>query len=947
MKKIFTKLMLWAVAATALVSCENNFEEQAPVAGLTQTVTLTAEKPTEVRTELIGGVPYWKAEDAIGVYTQTVKDADYYKFTNDATGDALTTSFTGTTAVANTLFVFYPYDSCNGISADGAKVLFPATQSPTATSFDGKADIMLAKPVTLDEEGKQLSGLEFARVGAIVKIVLKGDISSLAGQHISSLTMTAASSLVGRAYLDVEKQELGKLYDESKSNSVMATYPAASTQYEVNGKNATYVIVYPQVLEAGNTLTITATTEDYDIKKDITVPADGIDLVQGVVTTLNVSLAADHITKRETVEWVDNAYNLVPSTTNLNIGDKVVFVAAAYDKAMGTQNSNNRAAVTVTKNDNKTVGIDSDVTIFTVVEGNSEGTFAFQSSEGYICVASSEKNYLRQETTLTANSSWSVNIAEGIATVKAQGSYTHNWLRFNPTNNPPIFSCYATGQTDIAIYKLVGEYVPSAPAITLSIADVIVEHDETSGEATVIATNGDGWAIEATTEDTWVSNLAYSNGKITFTTEANNDEAARTATVTVTATKADYEDVTTTFTITQNAKSAEGDDAATWTLVTSASSLAAGDQIIIAAKDSNYAIGPDKGNNREAVAITKSGNTLVNPSNSVEIITLEAGTVTNTFAFKTSKNYYLYAASSSSNYLKSKESKDANGSWLITIESSGNATIKAQGTYTRNWLRKNSSSALFACYSSGQNDVVIYKLVGGNGGGSTPEPEPEPATPVLSINPTILNFDAAAGSKNIECTIDIEVSGQNVTATENVDWLTTSVSGKTVTITATENKATTTRTATVTIAYANAESKKVTVNQAAAENTGGGETTAKTYTLTIGTSSFNSTSYAANNNEKTSTATAADGSTMQVKWTSNQVMLQSSAMQWKKNEGYIYNSTDLGTITEITINSSAGSFTKYIGSSKQPTTNGSGGFFQIKVGNATGKTTSVVIKFTK
>ena len=172
MKKIFTKLMLLAVAATAFVSCENNYDESTPNVELTQTVTLTAEKPVEVRTEMIEGVPYWNAEDAIGVYTQTVKDADYYKFTNDSDEKSLTTSFTGTTAVANTLFVFYPYNSCNGISADGAKVLFPATQSPTATSFDGAADIMLAKPVTLDEEGKQLSDLKPV-IGNILFIVLK------------------------------------------------------------------------------------------------------------------------------------------------------------------------------------------------------------------------------------------------------------------------------------------------------------------------------------------------------------------------------------------------------------------------------------------------------------------------------------------------------------------------------------------------------------------------------------------------------------------------------------------------------------------------------------------------------------------------------------------------------------------------------------------------------
>ena len=80
-----------------------------------------------------------------------------------------------------------------------------------------------------------------------------------------------------------------------------------------------------------------------------------------------------------------------------------------------------------------------------------------------------------------------------------------------------------------------------------------------------------------------------------------------------------------------------------------------------------------------------------------------------------------------------------------------------------------------------------------------------------------------------------------------------------------------------------------------------------TYTFTISPSDFNSTSYAANNLEKTSMAvcTSDDTKRMEVKWTSNQVMLNSSAMQWQKSKGYIYNSTDLGTIKSVTVNSSS------------------------------------------
>ena len=109
-------------------------------------------------------------------------------------------------------------------------------------------------------------------------------------------------------------------------------------------------------------------------------------------------------------------------------------------------------------------------------------------------------------------------------------------------------------------------------------------------------------------------------------------------------------------------------------------------------------------------------------------------------------------------------------------------------------------------------------------------------------------------------------------------------------------------------------------------------------TLTIETSDFNTTSYAANNGSHT---------TGSISWVSNQIMQQSSVMQWQKNTAYIYNTTDLGTIKSVVINSTAGSFTTYYGTSENPDSNTTvgGGFFKVVVGNATGKTTNIVVTY--
>ena len=146
----------------------------------------------------------------------------------------------------------------------------------------------------------------------------------------------------------------------------------------------------------------------------------------------------------------------------------------------------------------------------------------------------------------------------------------------------------------------------------------------------------------------------------------------------------------------------------TWKLVKDAATLKAGDQIVIVAVDSAYALSTTQNdNNRSQAEIVKKDDEAV-ITNEVQVLTLEAGTVENTFAFYTGSGY-LYAASSSKNHLRTEENLSANSSWGITI-TDGVATIKAQGDSTRNWMRYNKSSKLFACYGSGQQDIAIYKL---------------------------------------------------------------------------------------------------------------------------------------------------------------------------------------------------------------------------------------------
>ncbi|MGM9640275.1 MAG: S-layer homology domain-containing protein [Faecousia sp.] len=193
-------------------------------------------------------------------------------------------------------------------------------------------------------------------------------------------------------------------------------------------------------------------------------------------------------------------YTKVTDASTLAAGDKVVIVANDYDYALGTnQKTNNRDAVAVTKTDNS-VAVTDAVQVLTLEAGTKEGTFAFNTGSGYLYAASSEKNYLKTESALSDNSSWAITIEGGIATVKAQGTNTRNWMRYNPNNvnnGTPLFACYASGQQDICIYRLEGgtNPDPAEPDGIVPIATALAGDDGVSFTVKGVVTLVDGQNI--------------------------------------------------------------------------------------------------------------------------------------------------------------------------------------------------------------------------------------------------------------------------------------------------------------------------------------------------------------------------------------------------------------------------------------------------------------------
>jgi hypothetical protein len=154
-------------------------------------------------------------------------------------------------------------------------------------------------------------------------------------------------------------------------------------------------------------------------------------------------------------------------------------------------------------------------------------------------------------------------------------------------------------------------------------------------------------------------------------------------------------------------------------LVTDASTLAAGDEIIIAYVNTNeeaivaQALGAEQAtNNRPAVEVVYNEDATLTPNSTAQVITLESDA--DGWYFNVGDSY-LYAASTSKNWLRTEAEADDNAKATISIDENG-ATIVFQGTNTRNTMRynPNNGNPIFSCYASTSSTgslPLIYRKI--------------------------------------------------------------------------------------------------------------------------------------------------------------------------------------------------------------------------------------------
>lgn len=148
-----------------------------------------------------------------------------------------------------------------------------------------------------------------------------------------------------------------------------------------------------------------------------------------------------------------------------------------------------------------------------------------------------------------------------------------------------------------------------------------------------------------------------------------------------------------------------------WNLVTDVTDLATGDIVTIAAPTSNVAIGSKSNTSTvyfTTIELTSAGNVLTSNNALTQLTVTKNINNANQFAFKTETGTN-YLSWSSGNSLTTSSSEYY---WTVAISDSQNAaattSIKSAKDSSR-ILQYNASSPRFACYTSGQTAVALYK----------------------------------------------------------------------------------------------------------------------------------------------------------------------------------------------------------------------------------------------
>ncbi len=676
MKKLFKLSLIVAAAAASIASCQKQETEIEDLEDVKYTFLIG--NADETKATIGETCVVWDEGDRIGTFASGATNK--YSTVTPATAET-PASFSiyskGGLTVDSKVYCYYPYAS-GSVTSDNVPMSIPTSQTEKNSMPMASAPYIVEN--ASDTDNTNYSGeIFFYNLGSVIEFNIYSTTVDYQSENVMSVEFQAEDAIAGSFNLDLTTVDENNLTISGYAEKTVTSSPSTPIQVGADKENAAKVKMVVAPGTHGGTIVVTTDRATYTYSMAAREFGRSRMKPLGINLKIENRVEPDYSGTYAILAEKSSSYYYL---TNVDNG--------ADTKRLNSEEVNSLPVPSVTLDASK---------VWNVIKNN-DGTYYIQSVEN---------NYYLDHT--SGNSAvLTENIGDAVAltilkkedekysvSYKDSNSDIRNFVKNTNSNYFAFYTSEQCGNVHFipVSYAFIPQIIVSSDTeqeIAAAGGDVVFEY--------ALKNLGDLEVVTANEESEFLSVDVVGN-TVTVTVQENTSPDERVATVNLTCGEA----APVVLTITQLGASSD-----VWELVTNTGDISVGDKIVIVAADYNFALSTvQNSNNRGQAGVTKNGS-VVSFGNGVQIITVETGTIAETFAFNTGDGY-LYAASSKSNYLRTQIELDDNSSWNIEITGDGIATIKAQGTNTKNLLRYNSTNSLFSCYSSDQKDISIYKKV--------------------------------------------------------------------------------------------------------------------------------------------------------------------------------------------------------------------------------------------
>lgn len=553
------------MAAVAMLTGCMKEEAQTPSEKTSKISVEIAETATKTYVE--GEQIYWHesgeqlniiyfADENSSSRRQSATHADYTLVDNKATFTADITSTDGATTY--TFGAFYPYAYKSTTSSVSLTV--PQEQTPTATSYDPKADILVSAQPVVTEGIPDKIQFQLTRLVAFAEMTLKG---IEAGELIEKVVVSSPAKPAGAVEFKVHEAntlENTKWYNNYEDITINMGDRTAT------GNDVVWFVTVPTDL-SGTSLTVTVTTDKNIYEKEIDLTGKELRFDRADVARFSVA----GLTKAEKPK----TYKLLTDASQLTPGDVMVICtknsASQTAKLLGTEADGNsiKFSSSMTVLDGPEIAeVPADARVFNVESGAEEGTLSFKAADGYLYGNYDSENWTSKlwvKDTKDAEASWTLSLSSTSAATlynETHGRYLNNYYgsKFNFAGTQGTYYYYIyyidgtseePGQPDtpevtpLATPSVTATATGNTVTATWNAVEGAKDYTVTlDGQSqTVTATSATFTELEYETEYT-VSvvanpadetvNTASEAGTATATTEADPNAGAESQTITIT-----------------------------------------------------------------------------------------------------------------------------------------------------------------------------------------------------------------------------------------------------------------------------------------------------------------------------------------------------------------------------------------------------------------------------